>query len=183
MEDDRGRLIVIVAGYPEPMDLFIRSNPGLQSRFTRYIEFPDYTPQELCRIFTLMCRKHSLSLTPDLREKILHHFSFLHEARDEHFGNARLVRNTFEAVINAQASRLAHSSLIDSAALSQLQSDDLATPAEELLATFKRQNKTYTVLCPHCDAVYSWSPDLGLIDAVCTRCQQDYNCEFGVPQP
>jgi AAA+ superfamily predicted ATPase len=182
MEDDRGRLIVIVAGYPEPMDRFIRSNPGLQSRFTRYIEFPDYTPQELCRIFTLMCRKHSLSITPDLREKILHHFTFLHRARDDHFGNARLVRNTFEGVINAQASRLANTVAFDAATLSKLETQDLDTPAAQLLASFKQQSKTYTIQCSHCDAVYSWSPDLDILDAVCTRCEQNYNCEFGVPQ-
>src|SRR5438445_6292372 len=64
LEDERDRLIVIVAGYPEEMDRFIRSNPGLQSRFNRFIEFPDYTAQELCRIFALMCRKNGLSLTP-----------------------------------------------------------------------------------------------------------------------
>jgi stage V sporulation protein K len=108
MEDDRDRLIVIVAGYPEPMQRFIHSNPGLESRFTRFIEFPDYDPQELCRIFTLMCRKNSLTLSPGLKEAILHHFTQLHQQRSDNFGNARLVRNTFEAVINAQASRLAH---------------------------------------------------------------------------
>jgi SpoVK/Ycf46/Vps4 family AAA+-type ATPase len=182
MEDDRGRLIVIVAGYPEPMDRFIRSNPGLQSRFTRYIEFPDYTPQELCRIFTLICRRHSLSITPDLREKILHHFTFLHQSRDDHFGNARLVRNTFEGVINAQACRLANTVAFDSATLSRLESQDLSSPAEEYLASFTRQNKTYTIQCSHCDAIYSWSPDLDIIEAVCTRCEHNYNCEFGVPQ-
>ena len=107
MEDERDRLIVIVAGYPEEMDRFIRANPGLHSRFNRFIEYPDYTPQELCRIFTLMCRKNGLTLTPELGETVLHHFAWLHRERGENFGNARLVRNCFESVINAQASRLA----------------------------------------------------------------------------
>jgi hypothetical protein len=182
MEDDRGRLIVIVAGYPEPMERFIRSNPGLQSRFTRHVEFPDYTPVELCRIFTLMCRKHGLVLTPDLREIILHHFLLLHHARDEHFGNARLVRNTFEAVVNAQASRLANTMSLDTTTLSRLEAQDLQSPAAELLTAFKGQGRSYTVACPRCGAVYSWSPNLDIIDAVCTRCQETYNCEFGLPQ-
>jgi hypothetical protein len=182
MEDNRDRLIVIVAGYPEPMEQFIRSNPGLQSRFTRYIEFPDYAPRELCRIFTLMCRRHSLSLSPALREKILHHFTFLHESRDEHFGNARLVRNTFEAVINAQASRLAQDVTFDPATLSQLEARDLVGPADDLVAAFRARNGTYIVRCDHCDAVYSWAPELEIIDAVCTGCGQNYNCEFGEPQ-
>jgi stage V sporulation protein K len=93
MEDDRDRLIVIVAGYPEPMQRFIHSNPGLESRFTRFVEFPDYTPQELCRIFTLMCRRNSLTLSPGLKEAVLHHFTLLHRNRVDNFGNARLVRN------------------------------------------------------------------------------------------
>jgi hypothetical protein len=89
MEDSRDRLIVIVAGYPEPMENFINSNPGLRSRFTRFVEFPDYAPPELCRIFAAMCRKHSLAIAPGLREKLVHHFDHLHRARDEHFGNGR----------------------------------------------------------------------------------------------
>jgi len=179
MEDDRNRMIVIVAGYPEEMERFIHSNPGLQSRFNRFIEFPDYTPQELCRIFALMCRKNALSLTPELKEKVLHHFNCLHRERGENFGNARLVRNCFEAVINGQASRLAASGMFDTRALTMLEALDLNTPAQNSLEECRKSKKGYVVKCPGCSQVYSWSPDLDIIDAVCTKCGKTYNCEFG----
>ena len=183
MEDDRNRIIVIVAGYPEEMDRFIRSNPGLQSRFNRFIEFPDYSPQELCRIFALICRKNGLSLTPELKEKILHHFHDLHRERRENFGNARLVRNCFEAAINAQASRLAASGTFDSRALTLLEAQDLNTPAQTDLEEYRKGKKSYLLKCPNCQQVYAWSPDLDIIDAICTRCGTTYNCEFGELAP
>ena len=183
MEDDRDRLIVIVAGYPEEMDRFIHSNPGLQSRFNRFIEFPDYTPQELCRIFALMCRKNGLTLTPASKEKVLHHFAYLHKERGENFGNARLARNCFEAVINAQASRLAASGTFDARALTVLEAQDLKTPAQDSLEEYRKGRKGYIVKCTNCNQVYSWSPDLDIIDAICTRCGKTYNCEFGEPLP
>lgn len=179
MEDERDRLIVIVAGYPEEMERFIRSNPGLQSRFNRFLEFPDYSPAELCRIFLLICRKNGLSLTPDLKEKVLHHFTWLHREREENFGNARLVRNCFEAVINAQASRLAASGTFDPRALTLLEARDLSSPAQSSLDQYRKDRKPYRVRCPGCGEVYTWSPDLDIADAVCTRCGKTYNCEFG----
>lgn len=181
MEDNRDRLIVIVAGYPVEMKRFLNSNPGLNSRFTRFIEFPDYTPQELCRIFTLMCRKNGLVLTPELKEKTLHHFMHLHGRREENFGNARLVRNCFEAAINAQASRLAAKGTFDSKALTLLEGTDLTTPAQTGFEEFRRSKRGYVVNCASCRQVYSWSPDLDIIDAICTKCGQTYNCEFGSP--
>jgi hypothetical protein len=181
MEDDRDRLIVIVAGYPEEMEKFVNSNPGLHSRFTRFIEYPDYHPQELCRIFALMCRKNSLIPTSGLRERILHHFTHLYQQRTEHFGNARLVRNCFEAVINAQATRLASSGTFDAKALSVLEEQDLVTPAQALIEQYRKSKKGYVVKCPGCGHVYSWSPELQIIDAICTKCNQTYNCEFGTP--
>ncbi|MCI0534054.1 MAG: AAA family ATPase [Verrucomicrobiales bacterium] len=180
MEDNRDRLIVIVAGYPEEMKRFVDSNPGLHSRFTRFIEFPDYTPQELCRIFCLMCWKNGLTLAPELKEKILHHFTWLHHQRDEKFGNARLVRNCFEAAINAQASRLATSGTFDTQALTALREEDLITLAQPGLEDYRKSRKGYLVKCAHCGAVYSWSPELQIIEAICTRCGKTYNCEFGV---
>jgi stage V sporulation protein K len=180
MEDNRDRLIVIVAGYPAEIKRFIDSNPGLSSRFTRYIEFPDYTVPELCRIFTSICRKNALQLTPGLREKLVHHFTYLRERADERFGNARLVRNCFEAAINAQAMRLAASGDFSPAAMSSLLESDLASPAQDKLEACRARAGTYVVKCPGCQTVYSWTPDLSLNDAVCTTCQKNYNCEFGI---
>ena len=181
MEDNRDRLIVIVAGYPEEMEKFVGSNPGLHSRFTRFIEFPDYGPQELCRIFALMFRKNGLALTPELREKVLHHFIHLHQERTGNFGNARLVRNCFETVVNAQATRLASSGTFDSKALTLLEAQDLASPAQSAFEKYRLSRKGYVVTCSGCGEVYSWSPDLEIIDAICTKCHKTYNCEFGRP--
>ena len=180
MEDERDRLIVIVAGYTEPMERFIDSNPGLHSRFSRFIEFPDYDPQELCRIFAQMCRKNGLTLTPALKERILHHFTWLHQQRGENFGNARLVRNCFEAAINAQATRLSRTEKVNAQALTTLQEEDLDSPAEKSLEAHRKARKPYTVRCPHCGEVYSWTPDLQIIEAQCNKCKKIYNCEFGV---
>lgn len=181
MEDDRDRLIVIVAGYPEPMRRFIASNPGLQSRFSRYIEFPDYTPGELCRIFSLMCRKHGLVLSPGLREKVLHHFHLLWRQRGPNFGNARLVRNCFEQVITAQATRLANQPQVDARALSLLEAEDLDSPATAFMEQYRQSGAGYTVRCSHCGAVYAWTPELELRLAQCTACGQIYDAEFGEP--
>lgn len=182
MEDNRDRLIVIVAGYPEEMEHFINSNPGLHSRFTRFIEFPDYTPQELCRIFRLMCWKNGLALTTGLKEKILHHFTYLHRNRAENFGNARLVRNCFEGVISAQATRLANAGDFEQRALALLSEEDLESDAISSLEEYRKNRKGYLVKCPYCDHAYSWTPELEIIEAICQRCGKNYNCEFGIVQ-
>lgn len=180
MEDDRNRLIVIVAGYPEKMKKFIASNPGLESRFTRYIDFPDYTALELCRIFGLICRKNGLALSAELKEKIIHHFDFLHRQRGENFGNARLVRNCFESAITAQATRLAASSRVDATALGLLEASDLTSPAEAFYAEFQRSRRGYVISCPACGKMYRWEPDFAGGKARCDACGCDYDCEFGM---
>jgi AAA+ superfamily predicted ATPase len=179
MEDNRDRLIVIVAGYPAEMERFVNSNPGLHSRFTRFIEFPDYNPQELCRIFASMCRRSGLVLGPELKEKILHHFTFLHRQRTENFGNARLVRNCFEDVINAQASRLATAENVDARALSQLEPSDLESPSDASRLEYQRAGKAYVIHCEHCGKAYGWTPSMDLITGHCTLCNKNYNAEFG----
>jgi stage V sporulation protein K len=179
MEDDRDRLIVIVAGYPDEMERFLRSNPGLQSRFSRRIDFPDYTSLELSRIFGRMCRRNGLTLTPALREKVIHHFDHLSRERGEHFGNARLVRNCFEGVINAQANRLAQSAQVDATALSCLEPADLISPAGDDRETYRRSGRGYTVPCEFCGMVYSWLPEMNLREALCEKCGKIYDAEFG----
>jgi AAA+ superfamily predicted ATPase len=104
MEDHRGRLAVIVAGYTDKMTDFIASNPGLQSRFTRQIEFDDYTADEMLRIFERNAGDNSFELDPDARQTLLDHFQKIEG--DSGFGNGRGVRNTFEAAIVAHANRI-----------------------------------------------------------------------------
>lgn len=107
MEDDRNRLVVILAGYSNEIQHFIDSNPGLQSRFNRYIHFDDYSYEELLRIFIFNLSKNDFKITRDafnavggiIKEQIAN--------KDSKFGNARYIRNMFETVIMKQANRLA----------------------------------------------------------------------------
>ncbi|MEM8723102.1 MAG: AAA family ATPase [Cyanobacteria bacterium P01_G01_bin.39] len=107
MEDYRDRLVVIVAGYPNEMSRFIGSNPGLESRFTRYFTFEDYQPPELLSIFLKICQSHHFKLDQTAQKGLLSKFTELYEQRDGNFGNGRLVRNIFEKTIEKQATRLA----------------------------------------------------------------------------
>lgn len=106
MEDDRDRLVVIVAGYTNEMKNFIESNPGLQSRFTRYIEFPDYTAPELYDIFMMRVNKYNYKLTAEADEYLKEKLEYTVEHKSRNFGNARYVRNLFEKAITLQANRL-----------------------------------------------------------------------------
>ena len=106
MEDNREDLIVIVAGYSEPMKKFIDSNPGLESRFNRYFTFNDYNAEELYTIFSSMCSKSEYSLTEDAQNFARDHFHFLYESRDSNFGNARHVRNFFENIVTVHSDRV-----------------------------------------------------------------------------
>jgi TPR repeat protein/AAA+ superfamily predicted ATPase len=106
MEDHRNDLVVIVAGYTAEMEDFIRSNPGLASRFNRYIHFSDYTPAELLKIFVNFCTRHSYVLSESTHHGLQTIFSREIQVQRERFSNARYVRNLFEKVIEAQAQRL-----------------------------------------------------------------------------
>ena len=107
MEDHRDDLIVIVAGYPGLMDNFIHSNPGLESRFNKYIFFEDYNPEELHGIFLSMCENSSLKLDSKADEYLKGLCEDIYNTRGDNFSNARQIRNIFENVLTAQANRLA----------------------------------------------------------------------------
>ena len=107
MEDHRDSLVVIVAGYDELMHKFIDSNPGLASRFNKYFNFPDYTGEEMLKIFRRFCKSNGYSIGGDDADIIHGRFSDIYANRKENFGNARLVRNIFEKAIQHQADRLA----------------------------------------------------------------------------
>ncbi len=179
MEDNRDRLVVVVAGYPAEMERFINSNPGLRSRFNRFIEFPDYPPFELCRILSLMCRRNGLTLDPALKERLIALIHAHYVRRDARFGNARLVRNLFESMVTAQASRLVEGPPPGPEALTRLVASDLAWPNGLPDVMPPPSQRLYRVTCPSCGEVYTWSPDLNLVDAQCTRCQAIYDASFG----
>lgn len=107
MEDHRDDFIVIVAGYPDLMREFVASNPGLKSRFNQFINFEDYTPEELKQIFLFQCKKQGLSLTDECDEYLTQHFTLMYKNRADDYANGRDVRNFFEKVIKARANRLA----------------------------------------------------------------------------
>jgi SpoVK/Ycf46/Vps4 family AAA+-type ATPase len=109
MEDDRDRLVVIVAGYTDEMKDFINTNPGLQSRFNRYISFPDYTAAELYDIFLMYLRKNQYNISSEGANYLKRQFEYVVTHKDRNFGNARYVRNIFEKAIQCQANRLAAS--------------------------------------------------------------------------
>ena len=107
MEDHRDELIVVVAGYDGPMEKFINSNPGLQSRFNKYFYFPDYNGEQLLYIFKGQCKKNGYTLTEEAEAEAKATFEELYENRGENFGNGRDVRNVFEDTVVRQSNRVA----------------------------------------------------------------------------
>lgn len=106
MEDYRDRLVVIVAGYPDEMQDFIESNPGLQSRFSRYFYFDHYVPEDLLRIFNIFAENSSFTLTQGARRELLRLITHFYRRRDRSFGNGRFIRNLFERIVEKQANRI-----------------------------------------------------------------------------
>ena len=125
MEDDRDRLVVILAGYTNEIKEFIESNPGLQSRFNRYIQFDDYSAEELTEIFKRSLRKSHYKIKRDAFEKLQTVIEKAVATKDKHFGNARYVRNLFEKVVQNQANRLAKMDTIDNDELSIITLEDI----------------------------------------------------------
>jgi len=107
MEDHREDLIVIVAGYTDLMGEFIHANPGLESRFNKYFYFEDYDGAQLAEIFRSMCKKNGYELDQESDKAAAEAFQVMYDRRDENFGNARDVRNVFEAAVARQANRVA----------------------------------------------------------------------------
>jgi SpoVK/Ycf46/Vps4 family AAA+-type ATPase len=109
MEDHQTELVVIVAGYPDKMNTFLNSNPGLRSRFKRFIHFEDYTPDELYSIFAGWCTENDLIIAKDAEPKIRDHLTHLYNMRSPRFGNARAAKDYANSIMEAQSGRLASS--------------------------------------------------------------------------
>ena len=122
MEDHRDDLVVIVAGYTELMGRFIHSNPGLESRFNRFLLFEDYTPEEMFEIFKMRCGKGYV-LAPEAEPLVRDYIA--DESADPSFGNARGVRNLFEHILVAQNNRLAKMPTVTREDLMTITPDDV----------------------------------------------------------
>ncbi|CUH94194.1 hypothetical protein P22_0260 [Propionispora sp. 2/2-37] len=123
MEDHKNELILILAGYQKEMELFLQSNPGLRSRFPIHIDFDDYNQEELWLIAEQMCSKRQYRLTLEAKAallKILYIF-----AKEEHFGNARTIRNIIEKAIRRQAVRLLSKTTTTREELISIEKEDL----------------------------------------------------------
>lgn len=131
MEDYRNDLIVIVAGYPALMEKFLYSNPGLESRFNKFIYFEDYNDEELYNIFWLMCDESNLTLDESGDKYIREYLKKIYENRSQNFANGRAVRNLFEEVITNQANRLAPKEEISDDELNTLTYEDFLVDENE----------------------------------------------------
>ena len=135
MEDHRDDLAVIVAGYSEPMEKFIRSNPGLKSRFNRFVHFEDFAPEELFEIFQSLCKKNAYTTDEKASEIIKEHLAALSKSAGDDFANARTVRNFFETVIAKQATRISSKKDPSTEMLSTITEADVAWCSDAASAT------------------------------------------------
>lgn len=124
LEDYREDLVVIVAGYTEPMNKFFESNPGLKSRFNMFIEFDDYSPNELDDILISMCKNNDYILAEEAKEKIHLYFKQQTASKDENFANGRLVRNLYDDLVMNHARRVINVANPGSVELSMINAED-----------------------------------------------------------
>lgn len=130
MEDHRGDLAVVVAGYTEPMKDFVESNPGLRSRFNRFFRFNHFSPEQLFLIFENFCKNSDFIIDTDAKEKLTDTFELLYSKKDENFGNARVVRNLFEKCVQNQANRIVSLPLLNQEILKTFTEADVPEPME-----------------------------------------------------
>ena len=153
------RLVVILAGYPQPINRLLDSNPGLRSRFSRTIHFEDYEPEDLGRILEGMCSQNHYVLDGATRARFLLGASHAFASRDEHFGNGRMVRNLFEDAIRNLANRIADQAPVTKALLTHLVPDDFSFPNAPDDA-LRLDDKQFQVGCPGCEKSFLVGHDL-----------------------
>ena len=163
MENHRDDLVVIMAGYRHEMQAMIETNPGLRSRMTTYIDFPNYTPDELCTIFERMVNDHKLQVHPDalayLRKELDTAVSMVG------FGNARFVRSVWEHAFSQMAKREFADGQFDENELRTLQLDDVKAAYAEIIKGVRRRSNQRTthddITKPGIATGMAWTADGG----------------------
>ncbi|NNT71016.1 AAA family ATPase [Flavobacterium sp. IMCC34852] len=130
MEDHRDDLSVVVAGYTEPMKIFVESNPGLRSRFNRFFYFDHFTAEQLYQIFETFCKQSDFIIDESAKEKLEDTFDLLVDQKDDSFGNARVVRNLFEKCVQNQANRIIKLTKISKKTLKTFTEEDIPEPKD-----------------------------------------------------
>lgn len=181
MEDDRRRLVVILAGYPQQMLHLLKVNPGLSSRFTRHFVFPDYSAGELGQIFDVMRKANRYELPQLTRVKLLLGFQQLLDHRDERFGNGRLVRNVFEQAIGRLANRIAGVAPLTRELLTTLEAEDVVM--DEVPASvwhdLDSATRHFRIICPGCRHVSRLPQKMLGHKVVCKHCKVGFSADWG----
>lgn len=170
IEDHRDKFIVVVAGYPEPMQKFLDSNPGLRSRFNRFIHFDDYAPEELFQILERMCEDNGYKLAPDAAEFSRELLKQKHARRGANFANGRDVRNLFEQALALHANRVGPMESPSDEVLCTLTAEDVPGHAEYLQELEHLRATTVEVTCRYCQEKMRLPKDKGTVKATCPNC-------------
>jgi len=182
MEDDRNRLVVILAGYPREMETLLRSNPGLSSRFSRHLEFIDFTPLELSQIVGLMCKKNRYELRSLARAKVIVGLDHLYQCRSRHFGNGRTSRNTFEHAIRRMANRIASITDLSIEQLTTLEFEDIEfekVPDRIFENMAGKESRQFHIECPECDFSKDVPSKFLGQSLRCPKCDHDFVAAWG----
>ena len=183
MEDQRDRLVVILAGYPVEMRKMIRSNPGLSSRVGTTMHFDDYPPEALCRIFELIAKKSKYTIPTESRRRLLRGFTYLYINRDRHFGNGRTSRNSLERSVRRLANRLSKLKDIDRELLTTLQPEDIEVAGVSMdhLERLAADPGNVRIRCKHCDQPQVIDDKMLGTEISCESCKEKFNADWGDP--
>ena len=183
MEDQRDRLVVILAGYPVEMRKMIRSNPGLSSRVGTTMTFDDYPPEALCRIFELIAKKSKYTIPTESRRRLLRGFTYLYISRDRHFGNGRTSRNSLERSVRRLANRISKMSDVNRELLTTLEPEDIevAGVSMEHLDTMAAEPGNVRVKCKQCEHPQVIDDKLLATDIKCESCGETFEADWGEP--
>ncbi len=185
MEDNRDRLVVILAGYPAEVERMLKSNPGLSSRFSRTINFPDFSPGEMAQIFFRMCQKHEYVIEKEAFARLLTGIHWLHLHRDEHFGNGRLVRNLFEGAVRHLANRIVLHPKVDRQLLTQFLPEDICFDGlpDRFLDQVNIDELRFDVVCPKCVNKSKIRARFLGCRVQCGHCRESFMIELAEPSP